>query len=286
METEGMEKRPGPHREPRHQDLHRGAVTALLLVALAALLMGSQAMPAQAHFVDPDHKNKEFFQPQTWNLPGTCFRCPGGPIDPITVAFEGGGTYYNLPYIQGQLHANFHAGDGGVMDTYGCNGDQGLFYRYWPAGGGPVLYAIKGSQVTANYPDATDLNMSTSPDCITQNHIRIWDDYDHWFVFGGQRNKWAVGSIHHETRCSFSVNPDINVDLPIGCSLGHERDRDFEQQARNLGWMLRVYGGWCVDKKWIPLPGSAGPQGTLDYSDGYLTRLSVVQVGQTTCGSG
>jgi hypothetical protein len=278
------------HRPP-HSD-RRGVVRLSPSVfAVVALLVCACLLPAgaRAHFVDTDHNNKEFFKPQTYNLPGTCFRAScSGPIDPITVAFEGGGQYYSLSFIQSQLQANFHASDGATMGVHGCNGDQGLFYRYWPVGSGPVLYAIKDGGVKANYSDATDLNMSTSPDCITQNHIRIWDDYDHQFVFGGARNKWAVGSIHHETRCANSPGPNPQIELPFGCSLGHQRDRSFEQQARNLGYELRAYGGWCVDKKWIPLPGSLQPGGDngFDYSDGYLTRLSAAPVAGTTCGNG
>jgi hypothetical protein len=189
----------------------------------------------------------------------------GHPVDPITVIFTGGGAqHYDTQYggnIYNAIQASIPLNNGVPMNIFPCNPDQALWYKAYTPGGNAIRFAWRHDQFETDTPDNTDLNMSNSPQCLTQNHIRIWDDYDYSRWSGVGRNAWAVGTMHHEHRDSDGH---------------HVKDRAFEQQAWYLGAEMHKHLGWCMDYKWKMLAGSmhkAGASG-LEYSDGYLTKIS------------
>jgi hypothetical protein len=225
----------------------------VLAFSLCLFMIGGVQQASASVFYKP---GKPFFTAYTRKVEHI-----GEKVDPITVVFNGGGAYYDLATIRDAIHSDFHTNTGYPMEQYACNPDQYLWYQYYNGQGDHLYYSWHNDHFDQSTPDLTDLNMSDSPNCQEQNHTRIWDDYDYSREFGVAKNKWAVGTIHHEHRDSNGI---------------HQKDRTFEQQASNLGYMLKTYGGWCDDKRWAPLPGSFSPKSSgVNYSDGWLTRLSV-----------
>lgn len=224
----------------------------MLLVAGAGFLPG-----ASAHLFEAP--KKPYFDGSTWSN--------GNRVDPVTIVFQGNGSYYSKGVVEAHLRYSYGLAGMNFAD-WDCNtATQRMIWfdrNPTPKGGNSKS-------------DAQDLDMSTSTVCGDQIHTRMWDDYEHTTQFPGHASDtFYMGSVHREERvCEGDIGGNVGV---MEC--GHSRRGTFEKEAHQMALLsARTSRYWCTDLKWKQVPGSQGPQGTRDYSDGYLTKVTYTPYG-------
>ena len=173
-----------------------------------------------------------------------------------------------------------------------CKGNQRLLFR-----GTPVKIPENEDHGAgwADQPSGLD-------NCRTRYHIRMWSDTFASDTHSQERETWAVGDMHHERIRGFQVRPPpCWRPFASSCSAvrfkGHYIDKSWEavelatitkmrRSARTSGHLdARGQGanqGHCNKYRWKPLPGSGPDKIQERYSDGWLTRVSLLHCARGT----
>lgn len=240
----------------------------LIVLATASVTSGYFMSQAEAHVSE----GRNYFYWESFTRKKTNDQELGKRLDPTAIVWTSGPEvpearqddvrdavnefWGNKPSKGAMTFGQACLGQGGIVRALSDGGVQELRFRE-PEG--------------AWLRDANDYQGSTSTGCLSQWHMRFWDDEEHWsnyFAEHGDQWQWAVSGVHFDRSTG-------NICLPtvFGCSrvgTGHEvvpRWNSFRNFAVN-----NAMRSLCGRSRWRHFPGQ-DREWRGDRMDGFIARI-------------
>lgn len=251
----------------------------LLAVAVVALFAVSLGAPLSAAAHTREGKRPYWRMFTHKNQGGS----PGKSLDPITIMWTRGPlaettTQDHVKSVVSDYwtHGNFTFGQACLLQSK-------LGRRITDSSTQIAIFPARpGNFDPGDAPDETDYQGSTSPTCLSQWHMRFWDDVEHWQLTGGSGTshvaayQWAVSGVHHDisTR-SVSLCYGVGITQKCGAVGAGHRVAGYWNSYRNLA-VGRYMKGLCGRSRYRQYLGGGRMWRNHRY-DGYYARVELAR---------